>query len=144
LQGINQYMTKTVIDHFKITVTDFERSKKFYTLLFKFLGLKKVFEAGKNSAWGGKIVMFGPKNMDWTFEIQEGDIKVRFNRQRTGLDHVAFTASSRKKVNGLYEFLRNNNTLAYKPREYPEYAKGYYACFFQDPDGIILEYVYIP
>jgi len=137
-------MDKTAIDHFKITVTNFEKSKKFYTSLFKFLGLKKVFEAGENSAWGGKIVMFGPKSMGWTFEIQEGDIKVRFNRQRTGLDHIAFTASSRNKVDQLYKFLKTKNVLVNNPREYPEYAKGYYACFFQDPDGIILEYVYSP
>lgn len=137
-------MNKTAIDHFKITVTDFKRSKEFYSALFRFFGLKKVFEAGKNSAWGEEIVMFGPSGMDWTFEIQESRLKVRFNRQRTGLDHIAFTASSRKKVDGLYRFLNQRNVRVYKPREYPEYAKGYYACFFKDPDGIILEYVYTP
>ncbi|MFH1162339.1 MAG: VOC family protein [Candidatus Jorgensenbacteria bacterium] len=137
-------MSRTTIDHFKITVTNFERSKRFYSALFGFLGLKKVFEAGENSAWGGKIVMFGPPTMDWTFEVQEGRIKVRFNRQRTGLDHIAFTAPSRKKVDRLYKFLKQKSVRVYRPREYPEYAKGYYACFFKDPDGIILEYVYTP
>jgi catechol 2,3-dioxygenase-like lactoylglutathione lyase family enzyme len=137
-------MNKTVIDHFKITVTNFERSKKYYTSLFNFFGLKKVFEAGKNSAWGGKIAMFGPPDMNWTFEIQEGRNKVRFNRQRTGLDHVAFSASSREQVDRLYKFLKRKNVSASKPKEFPQYAQGYYACFFKDPDGIILEYVYIP
>ncbi|MCX6815438.1 MAG: VOC family protein [Candidatus Aenigmarchaeota archaeon] len=130
------------IDHFKITVTNFNRSKLFYSKLFKFFKLKKVFEAGKNSAWHGRIVMFGTK--DWTFELQEGTKKVRFDRQRTGLDHIAFTASSRKDVDRLYEFLVKNNYEAFTPMEYPEYCKGYYACFFPDPDGIILEYVYCP
>ena len=137
-------MNKIAIDHFKITVTNFEKSKRFYSTLFRFFGLKKVFEAGEKSAWGGRIIMFGPKTTDWTFEIQEGSIKVPFNRQRTGLDHIAFTAPSQKKVDELYNFLRQKSVLVYKPREYPEYAKGYYACFFKDPDGIILEYVYAP
>jgi catechol 2,3-dioxygenase-like lactoylglutathione lyase family enzyme len=130
------------IDHVKITVTNFNRSKLFYSKLFRFFRLKKIFEAGKNSAWRGRIVMFGTK--DWTFEMQEGKKKAKFDRQRTGLDHMAFAAPSRKDVNKLYEFLVKNNYAAFKPREYPEYCKGYYACFFLDPDEIILEYVYCP
>lgn len=137
-------MNKTAIDHFKITVTNFEKSKKFYASFFKFIDLKKVFEAGKKSAWGGKIVMFGPATMEWTFEIQEGNIKAKFNRERTGLDHIAFTAPSRKKIDALYDFLRRKKYPVSMPREYPEYAKGYYACFIEDPDGIILEYVHTP
>jgi len=133
------------IDHFKISVSDFERSKKFYSALFRFLGMEKVFESrSKKNAWGGKIIMFGPKTKDWTFEIQEGSIKTKFNRARTGLDHVAFTATSRKKVDALYSFLRSHGAKIFQPREYPEYSKGYYACFFLDPDGIIIEYVYAP
>ena len=130
------------IDHVKITVRNFNRSKLFYFKLFRFFKLKKIFEAGKNSAWHGKIVMFGTK--DWTFEIQEGKKKVKFDRQRTGLDHIAFSAPSRKSVDGICKFLIKNGFFAFEPREYTEYCKGYYACFFLDPDGIILEYVYCP
>ena len=130
------------IDHVKITVTNFNHSKMFYSKLFRFFGLKKIFESGKNSAWHGKIVMFGTR--DWTFEIQEGRKKVKFDRARTGLDHIAFSASSKKDVDRLYKFLLRNNFVAFAPREYPEYCKGYYACFFLDPDNIILEYVYCP
>jgi glyoxylase I family protein len=30
------------------------------------------------------------------------------------------------------------------PAEYPQYAPGYYAVFFADPDGLKLEYVFTP
>ncbi len=130
------------IDHIKITVTNFNRSKLFYSKLFTFFKLKKIFKAGEKSAWHGKIVMFGTK--DWTFEIQAGRKKVKFDRRRTGLDHIAFSAPSKKSVDDLYLFLKKNKFQAFKPREYPEYCKGYYACFFLDPDEIILEYVYCP
>jgi len=30
------------------------------------------------------------------------------------------------------------------PAEYPEYAPGYYAVFFADPDGLKLEFVHTP
>jgi len=133
----------TRIDHFKISVSDFEKSRRFYYSLFKFIGLKKVFESrDKNNAWGGDIVMFGPATKDWTFEIQEGSVKAKFNRGRAGLDHIAFTAPSKRKVDALYRFLKGRGETAFEPRKYPEYAKSYYACFFLDPDGIVLEYVY--
>lgn len=38
---------------------------------------------------------------DWTYEIQQSRKKVKFNRQRTGLDHIAFSALSRKGVDEL-------------------------------------------
>jgi len=34
--------------------------------------------------------------------------------------------------------------LLHLPREYPEYALGYYAVFYTDPDGIKLDVVYLP
>lgn len=129
------------IDHIKITVRNFSMSKRFYSKLFRFLKLRKVFETSKNS-WRGKIIGFGTKN--WTFEIQEGTKKVIFDRQRTGLDHIAFASPTKKSVDDLYKFLKRNRLMVFKPREYPEYTKGYYACFFLDPDGIIIEYVYCP
>ena len=30
------------------------------------------------------------------------------------------------------------------PAEYPQYALGYYAVFFADPDGLKLEFVHMP
>ncbi|MBI3335573.1 MAG: VOC family protein [Candidatus Portnoybacteria bacterium] len=130
------------INHIKITVSDFERSKKFYDKIFKELGLRKMFSARENSAWHGKIVGYG--NDDYTFEIQEGTIKTKFNRKRIGLDHIAFTARSREMIDEFHEFLMKSKVKCSPPREYSEYEKGYYAVFFEDPDGIILELVYTP
>ena len=30
------------------------------------------------------------------------------------------------------------------PKEYPQYEKGYYAVYFEDPDRVKLEVVYLP
>ncbi|WP_269749642.1 hypothetical protein [Nocardia fusca] len=32
----------------------------------------------------------------------------------------------------------------HEPREYPDYAPGYYATFLEDPDGIRWEVAHIP
>ncbi len=134
------------LNHVKITVGNFDRSKKFYDKLFGFLRVKKNFEAEEDSAWGGRVIGWGTGSYD--FEIQEGAArltKLKFDRERVGLDHIAFSAKSKKAVIEFYEkFLLKNRIRCWKPREYPEYAKGYYAVFFLDPDGMILEYAFTP
>ena len=44
------------------------------------------------------------------------------------------------------EFLapRGLGTLYGTPREFPEYAPGYYAVFFEDADRLKLEVVHVP
>jgi catechol 2,3-dioxygenase-like lactoylglutathione lyase family enzyme len=70
-----------------------------------------------------------------------------FHRKRAGLNHVAFRVDQRGDVDRFRrEFLepRGLATLYGTPREFPEYAPGYYAVFFEDPDRIKLEVVHLP
>jgi predicted lactoylglutathione lyase len=58
---------------------------------------------------------------------------------------VAFRAASRDDVDGLYQLLRDIDAKVLDPpAEYPDYAPEYYAVFFADPDGLKLEYVFMP
>src|SRR5438309_9704605 len=68
-----------------------------------------------------------------------------FHRGHVGLNHIAFHAKSRADVDRLHsEFLvpRSIKVLYGGPKEYPEYRKGYYAVYFEDPDRIKLEFVH--
>jgi glyoxylase I family protein len=68
-----------------------------------------------------------------------------FSKDRVGLCEVAFRADSRAEVDTLARELPEIGAhILHPPREYPEYVPGYYAVFFADPDGIKLEFVYIP
>ena len=54
-------------------------------------------------------------------------------------------AASRSDVDGLHEVLIEiGATILDAPAEYPDYARGYYAVFFADPDGLKLELVHMP
>ncbi len=67
------------------------------------------------------------------------------DRTAPGLHHVAFHAASRSDVDGLHEVLIEiGATILDAPAEYPDYARGYYAVFFADPDGLKLELVHMP
>jgi catechol 2,3-dioxygenase-like lactoylglutathione lyase family enzyme len=61
------------------------------------------------------------------------------------LHHLALHAGSREDVDALHVLLlRMNATILDAPAEYPKYGAGYYAVFFADPDGLKLEYVFLP
>ena len=67
------------------------------------------------------------------------------DRYSAGLHHLAFTAPSSTAVASFYgNLLELRIRVLDAPAEYPEYASGYYAVFFADPDGIKLEYVFTP
>jgi len=70
-----------------------------------------------------------------------------FHRKRAGLNHVAFRVSSSQLVDTFAsEFLEPSGiqSLYGGARLYPEYAEGYYAVYFEDPDRIKVEVVYEP
>ena len=67
--------------------------------------------------------------------------------KRAGLNHVAFRVERREDVDRFRRELllpRGIPTLYDTPREFPEYAPGYYAVFFEDPDRIKLEVTHVP
>jgi predicted lactoylglutathione lyase len=53
---------------------------------------------------------------------------------------IAFWAESRAEVDRLAEFVRQiGGQNVDGPQLEPQYSPGYYACFFEDPDGNKLE-----
>jgi catechol 2,3-dioxygenase-like lactoylglutathione lyase family enzyme len=67
------------------------------------------------------------------------------DRYASGLHHLAWTASSRSDVDALYGLLLKIGARVLDPPAlYPEYGEGYYAVFFTDPDGLKLEFCYVP
>ena len=129
------------IHHFQIQVSDIQQSVKFYAELFAKLGFAKVFETDSMVEWSKEgtriLVAQGSKKF-----VSNG-----FHRKRVGLNHIAFRATSREAVDGFCrEFLIPNkiSILYGGAKEWPGYDPGYYAVYFEDPDRIKLELVYVP
>jgi catechol 2,3-dioxygenase-like lactoylglutathione lyase family enzyme len=83
-----------------------------------------------------------------SFEIYlQASKKADYKHERFGIgvQHLAFHAQSKEAVDGLFKDLQDIGAhISDPPADYPEYNPGYYAVFFQDPDGITLEYCYTP
>jgi catechol 2,3-dioxygenase-like lactoylglutathione lyase family enzyme len=120
------------IDHISIRVSDYERSKQFYSRLFTFLGFEISDEYPDAIGW---------TNGKTRFWIGPADAQGRRHKHRIGdigLHHYAFQLRSRKDVDDLDAFLRNE-LKAEIVDPAGEYYDDYYAVFFLDPDGLKLE-----
>ncbi|HWA81303.1 MAG TPA: VOC family protein [Acetobacteraceae bacterium] len=119
------------IDHLVIRVSDYEKSKAFYGKLFAFLGFEISDEYPDAIGW---------TNGKTRFWIGPADEEGRTHPHRIGnigFHHYAFQLRSRRDVDALEMFLRENGINIVDPAS--EYYDDYYAVFFTDPDGLKLE-----
>ena len=64
------------------------------------------------------------------------------SRHRSGLQHLAFIVPSRDSVDAVYELaVSRGDEVLHAPVEFPQYHPGYYATFWVDPFGHMLEAV---
>ena len=119
------------IDHLAIRVGDFAKSKAFYGKLFGFLGFKVLDEYADAIGWTNGKTRFwiGPADL-------EGKLR-GYRIGNIGFHHYAFELRSRKDVDDLEAFLKQEGATIVDPAD--EYYDDYYAVFFLDPDGLKLE-----
>ena len=120
------------IHHIDITVRDPERALVFYDFVLPLMGFRRIEDADEGPLWAGAQVEVG-------LQTARADSTSAHDRRSPGLHHLAFTAPTREAIDGLYEKLQAANVPIFDPpADYPEYAPGYYAVFFADPDDIKL------
>lgn len=135
-------MAKGDVSHIDLTVTNAERSVPFYNAVLKYLGFEGGEFQGQGREVGGWLNPATGFNISLHLAKPESAQKLH-DRYAAGLHHLAFDADSREDVDGLHRLLEEMNaTILDPPGEY--YEGGYYAVFFADPDGLKLEYVYLP
>ena len=123
-----------MIDHIGIDVTDFERSKVFYSLALAPLGYALLMEVPAALTGQTDVAGFGeaPKPDFW---ISRGTA----NRPPV---HVAFRAANRKIVDAFYRAARAAGGKDHgAPGLRPHYHPNYYGAFVIDPDGHNIEAV---
>ena len=131
------------LSHLDLNVSDPVASIRFYGLVLEYLGYER-HDIDHTRSWWSITHSDGA-----TFGIEvrpprERAPRDRHERYRPGIDHLAFHASSRSDVEGLAVMLEAAGfEVADPPAEY-DYAPGYYATAFDDPDGIRIEVVHDP
>jgi catechol 2,3-dioxygenase-like lactoylglutathione lyase family enzyme len=119
------------IDHISIRVSDYEKSKAFYSLLFTFLGFEVSDEYPDTIGWTNG------KTRYWIAPADRQGKKHKYRIGDIGLHHYSFQLRNRKDVDALQAFLEREKVRILDPAD--EYYEDYYAVFFLDPDGLKLE-----
>jgi len=126
-----------MLDHVFLTVTDLERSIRFYETALRPLGiLHEVDYDGKDGPEGHPDLKgFGCNNRVF-FWLRQGQANAK-------AAHVGFVAKSEAEVNAFYEAAMGAGaTDNGKPGARAYYDPHYYAANVLDPDGYSLEAVY--
>jgi len=123
-----------MIDHTGLDVSDYEKSKAFYSAALAPLGYSVIMEVPREHTGGVGVAGLGEKGKP-DFWIHEGT-------PQTPRVHVAFGVTSRALVDAFYEAaLAAGGKDNGKPGPRPHYHAGYYGAFVLDPDGHNIEAV---
>ncbi len=127
------------LHHLDLTVTDLERSTRFYDSWLPYVGFQRIADCAEGPLWRGERFELGLQ------AARPGQAGQVHNRHAPGLHHLAFDAPGVAAVDRLYASLSELGVVILDPpAHYDHYVPGYYAVFFADPDGIKLEYVHTP
>ncbi|NUA27428.1 VOC family protein [Cupriavidus basilensis] len=123
-----------MIDHTGVVVSDFAKSRAFYTAALAALGFIKNMELPASVTGHTDVAGFGPPEKP-EFWISNG-------MPNQPPLHIAFRADSRSQVDAYYKAAlaaggRDNGAPGLRPHYHPDY----YGAFVLDPDGHNIEAV---
>jgi catechol 2,3-dioxygenase-like lactoylglutathione lyase family enzyme len=129
------------IHHLRLTVTDVERSRQFYTSLLGFaVAVESPPEDDPSAAevfkvlCGGVVMMRGNLLMGLRPMAPSGD---RFDPDRVGLDHLTFGVASRDDLEQAVLLFDEHEVRHGEITSLPSF--GIDVLSFDDPDGVQLE-----
>ena len=131
---------RTTLNHLQIYVSDRGASFPFYRYLLTYLWYRVVDDDGNHLGMRNETI-------DIWLKETPGEHRVSgYSRRNTGVNHIAFGVCKKQDVDLFcQEFLipRSIKSLYDSPRHFPKYTETYYAVYFEDPDGIKLEVVFL-
>lgn len=129
-------MSKGLLHHIEIYVSDLKKSTDFWGWFLEELGYSSFQKWDSGQSW--KI-----ENTYIVFvQAEERYLEVTYHRCRVGLNHLAFHASSREHVDDMTNKLNAKGINLLYTNQHP-FAGGdnHYAVYFEDPDRIKVELV---
>jgi catechol 2,3-dioxygenase-like lactoylglutathione lyase family enzyme len=120
------------IDHIGLGVPDVDAAKAYYDEFMPLVGFVRQWETGYRPIdWKGAQVFLYPT-------VETGD----YSRHRMGLQHISFYVPTRADVRRVFEWAtQRGHEIVHEPKLFPEYHERFYATFFLDMHGFMLEAV---
>src|SRR3979490_3446794 len=115
-----------MIAHTTLPVSNYSKSKAFYSDVLSTLGYRNNMEYGKSAGFNDG------KQTDFWISEEKSVVPT----------HLAFEASSRKKVEAFHKAALAAGAKDSGAPGYRDYSPGYFAAFVIDPDGNNIEAVW--
>lgn len=129
------------IAHIQMTVNNIEECLPFWEGLCHFLEMKTLI---KNET---TLYCIGSRTGILIREAPEDKKHVVFDQDTSGLHHFCFRARSNEDIDAIYNYIVSefpNIKFVHGPEDGSHFAPGYYSILFEDPDGIRVEFNYVP
>ena len=126
-----------MIDHIGINVPDLGEAKRYYDALMPSLGMEPFFITDDEFSY--KPAHGKPGTTIFFYRAPERN---EYVRKQVGLQHLAFRARTRPEVDKAHaQAVALGSEVLYAPKLFPQYHENYYASFWFDPHGFLLEIV---
>ncbi len=126
-----------MLGHIGVNVPDLRSAKTYYDELMPLVGFEEFLSSDDEFAFmpadgkRGTYLFFYPANTPDAY-----------SRESAGLQHLAFAVPTRAAVRQVHDrVLQLGNEVLHPPREFPQYPPPYFATFWLDPFGFMLEAV---
>jgi catechol 2,3-dioxygenase-like lactoylglutathione lyase family enzyme len=124
------------IGHLGLSVPDLTRARAYYDQVMPAVDFEFFFADDDQFSYrpAGK-----PGTVLFFYRLDAGG---DYSRDRAGLQHVAFMVPTRSHVDRVHALVRElGSEVLHEPRVFPQYPQPYYATFWLDPHGFMLEAV---
>ena len=126
-----------MLDHLGLNVPDLGAAKSYYDKLMPFMGMEPFFITEDEFSYQPADGKPGTRLFFYRAPLPNGYV-----RKHEGLQHMAFRARSRDQVDDAHgKALELGSEILFSPRLFPKYHENYYASFWFDPHGFLLEIV---
>ena len=128
------------IAHIQLTVRNPDICLPFWEKLCHFLDMKTLINGD------GVLYCIGSRTGILVRGAPEEKRQVVFDQDTAGLHHFCFRARSREDVDSIYKFVVEelDASIIHAPEDGAHFAPGYYSILFEDPDGLRIEFNYVP
>jgi catechol 2,3-dioxygenase-like lactoylglutathione lyase family enzyme len=126
-----------MLGHLGLNVPDLRAAKAYYDRLAPLLGFEEFLAADDQFAYRPAVGKPGTYLFFYPARESGG-----YSRHGAGLQHLAFMVRTRSAVDAAHaEAVALGSEVVHAPRVFPEYPQPYYASFWLDPAGFMLEAV---
>jgi catechol 2,3-dioxygenase-like lactoylglutathione lyase family enzyme len=126
-----------MLGHLGLNVPDLAVARSYYDELMPLVGFEPYLATDDQCAYRPA----GGKPGTYLFLYVSSD-PAPYSRERTGLQHLAFMVKTRTDVERIHDHVSaRGGEVIHRPRQFPEYPPPYYATFWLDPFGFMLEAV---